>query len=117
MKFRPWLQGAGLAMLYLLVPLAEFLSPARRNLYHQLLPVTTLTRGLLIDVLVLGLFGGIAFTLLDRAAPRLKQILWLAVFFATAWIVSRDISTSMSNRLLRGDLLQAMPYIPAVALV
>ena len=116
MKTRPWLQGGGVAMLYLLPPLAEFLSPARRNFYHQLLPVTTLTRGLLIDVLVLGLLGGIAFTLLDCAAPRLKQILWLAVFFATAWIVSRDISTSMSNRMLRGDLLQAMPYIPAVVL-
>jgi hypothetical protein len=116
MKTRPWLQGGGVAMLYLLPPLAEFLSPARRNFFHQLLPTTTLTRGLLIDVLVLGLLGGIAFTLLDRAAPRLKQTLWLAVFFATAWIVSRDISTSMSNRMLRGDLLRAMPYIPAVVL-
>ena len=87
MKTRPWLQGGGVAMLYLLPPLAEFLSPARRNFYHQLLPVTTLTRGLLIDVLVLGLLGGIAFTLLDRAGPRLKQILWLAVFFATAWMM------------------------------
>ncbi|HZD45339.1 MAG TPA: hypothetical protein VE109_04610, partial [Acidobacteriaceae bacterium] len=72
MKTRPWLQGGGVAMLYLFPPLAEFLSPARRNFYHQLLPVTTLTRGLLIDVLVLGLLGGIAFTLLDCAAPRLK---------------------------------------------
>jgi hypothetical protein len=104
-------------MLYLLPPLAEFLSPARRNFYHQLLPVTTLTRGLLIDLLVLGLLGGLAFALLDRATPRLKQILWLPVFFATAWIVARDISTSMSNRMLRGHLLQALPYIPALILV
>jgi hypothetical protein len=116
MKTRPWLQGGGVAMLYLLPPLAEFLSPARINLYHQLLPVTTLTRGLLLDLLVLGLLGGIAFALLDRATPRLKQILWLPVFVATAWIVARDISTSMSNRMLRGHLLQALPCIPAVML-
>jgi hypothetical protein len=93
-----------------------FLSPARINLYHQLLPVTTLTRGLLIDLLLLGLLGGIAFTLLDRATPRLKQILWLPVFFVTAWIVGRDISTSVSNSILRGHLLRTTPYVPALVL-
>jgi hypothetical protein len=116
MKTRPWLQGGGLAMLYLLPPIGVFLSPARINLYHQLLPVTTLTRGLLIDLLLLGLLGGIAFTLLDRATPRLKQILWLPVFFVTAWIVGRDISTSVSNSILRGHLLRTTPYVPALVL-
>ncbi|HEY3990636.1 MAG TPA: sulfatase-like hydrolase/transferase [Acidobacteriaceae bacterium] len=117
MKARSWLQGGGLAMLYLLPPLAEFLSPARRNFYHQLLPVTTLTRAMLIDLLVLGVLAGIAFTLLDRAAPRIRQILWLPVFFATAWIVARDISTSMRDPMLRGHLLRLVPYAPGVALV
>jgi hypothetical protein len=115
-KIRPWLEGGGLAMFYLLPPLAEFLSPARRQFYHQLLPVTMLTRGMLIDLLLLGILGGIAFLLLDRTAPRLKRILWLPVFFATAWIAARDISTTMRDPMLRGHLLQLAPYAPGVAL-
>ena len=117
MKTRPWLEGSGLAMLYLLPPLGQFLSPDRRIFYHQILPVTTLTRGILIDLLLLGLLGGIGFTLLDRATPRLRQILWLPVFFALAWIAARDISTTISNPMTRGHLLRFAPYIPGVVLV
>jgi hypothetical protein len=116
MKTRPWLEGGGLAMFYLLPLIAEFLSPARRNFYHQLLPVTTLTRGLLIDLLALGIAGGVVFSFLDRTAPRLKLILWLPVFSATAWIVARDISIWMSYGALHQHLLAVTPYIPAVVL-
>ncbi|HET6169063.1 MAG TPA: sulfatase-like hydrolase/transferase [Terracidiphilus sp.] len=116
MKTRPWLEGAGLAMFYLLPPLAEFLSPARRQFYHQLLPVTMLTRGMLIDLLLLGILGGIVFTLLDRTAARLHQILWLPIFFVAAWIAARNISTTMRDPILRGHLLQLAPYAPAVVL-
>ncbi|MGB9417543.1 MAG: hypothetical protein WCB58_14605, partial [Acidobacteriaceae bacterium] len=116
MKIRPWLQGGGLAMLYLLPPLAEFLSPARRNFYHQLLPITTLTRGLLIDVLLLGALAGIGFLLLDRAAPRLKQVLWLPVFFVAFWIAARNISNAVTDPMLRVHLLKLTPYFPWAAL-
>src|SRR3954447_7786266 len=116
MKTRPWLEGAGLAMFYLLPPLAEFLSPARRQFYHQLLPVTMLTRGMLIDLLLLGILGGIAFAFIYRATPRLRQILWLPIFFVAAWIAARDISTTMREPILRGHLLQLAPYVPGVVL-
>ena len=115
MKTRPWLQGGGLAMLYLLPPLAALLSPARRNLYHQLMPVTTLTRGVLIDLLALGLLCGAGFTLLNRAAPRTRQILWLPVFPATAWIASRDIPW-MSNSASE-YLMPWLRYLPGLGLV
>jgi hypothetical protein len=116
MRTRPWLQGSGFAMLYLLPALAELLSPARRQLYHQLQPFTMLTGGMLIDLLLLALLGGIAFTWMDHASPRLKRILWLPVFFVAAWIVARDISATMRDPVLRGHLLQLAPYAPAVAL-
>jgi hypothetical protein len=115
MKIRPWLQGGGLAMLYLLPPLGELLSPARRNLYHQLMPVTTLTRGVLIDLLSLGLLCGAGFVLLNRAAPRARQILWLPVFPITAWIAGRDIASWMSD-IARGNLLSWLHYLPALSL-
>src|ERR1700712_5959256 len=116
MRTRSWLQGSGFAMLYLLPALAELLSPARRQLYHQLQPFTMLTGGMLIDLLLLALLGGIAFTWMDHASPRLKRILWLPVFFVSAWIVARDISATMGDPVLRGHLLQLAPYAPAVAL-
>src|ERR1700751_6292244 len=102
MKTRPWLQGSGFAMLYLLPPLAELLSPARRHLYHQLLPFTMLTGGLLIDLLLLALLGGIAFTLMDRASPRLKRMLWRPGFVVFAWIAPRDISPMIGGPIRRG---------------
>jgi Sulfatase len=117
MKIRPWLQGGGLAMLYLLPPLGQFLSPDRRVFYHQLLPATTLTRGMLIDLLALGLLGGIGFLLLDRATPRRRQILWLPVFCALAWIVTRDISITMDNPTVRSHLMQLAHYMPGAVLV
>lgn len=116
-KTRVWLQGAGLAMLYLLPPFAEFLSPARRNFYHQLLPVTTLTRGMLIDVLLLGLLAGAGFVVLNSFTPRVRNFLWLPVLSAASWIVARDISTSLSNPVMRGHLLALTPYVPLAVLV
>jgi sulfatase-like protein len=116
MKIRPWLQGAGLAMLYLLPPLGELLSPARRNLYHQLMPVTTLTRGVLLDLLALGLLCGAGFVLLNRAAPRARQFLWLPVFPVAAWIAGRDLAAWMSD-LARGYLLPWLHYLPVLVLL
>src|SRR5882757_7649497 len=116
MKIRPWLQGGGLAMLYLLPPLGQFLSPDRRVFYHQLLPVTTLTRGMLIDLLALGLLGGIGFMLLDRATPRRRQILWLPVFCVLAWIATRDISVAM-NPIVSSHLMQLAHYMPGAVLM
>jgi hypothetical protein len=75
-----------------------------------------LTRGMLIDLLLLGVLAGIGFLLLDRATPRLKRILWLPVFFGAAWIAARDISTTMRDPMLRGHLLVLAPYAPGVAL-
>ena len=54
MKTQPWLEGGGLAMLYLLPLIAIFLAPEQNGFYHQIMPVTSLTRGALIDLLVVG---------------------------------------------------------------
>ena len=115
MKIRLWLQGGGLAMLYLLPALGELLSPAKRNLYHQLLPVTTLTRGILIDLLLLGFLAGAGFVLLNCTAPRARQLLWLPVFPITGWIASRDI-LAWTSGVAREYLLPWRHYFPGLAL-
>ena len=65
-KTRVWLQGAGLAMLYLLPLIADFLSSSQDGFYHQVMPVTSLTRGVLLDLVLLALVLGAGFAWLRR---------------------------------------------------
>jgi hypothetical protein len=104
-------------MLYMLLPVAEYLAPTRRTIYHQLLPITTLTRGALIDLLFLGVLAGIGFVVIDHVAPRYRQLLWLPVLVVTSWVVARDISVSMGGIMARMHMLQLTPYVPLAVLL
>jgi hypothetical protein len=93
MKFRSWLEGAGLAMLYLLPLIAIFLAPTQDGLYHQLMPITPLTRGALIDLLLLGLLLGLWLAWLNRAKSSLtRRLLWIPILFLTAWVTERGVA-------------------------
>jgi Sulfatase len=93
MKTRPWLAGGGLAMLYLLPLIAIFLAPTQDALYHQVMPVTSLTRGALIDLLLLGFLLGLWLAWLNGIASRLLQrLLWIPILFLTAWVTERGIA-------------------------
>jgi sulfatase-like protein len=93
MKTRPWLEGGGLAMLYLLPLIAIFLSPGHGGLYHQVLPITSLTRGGLIDLLLLGFLLGLWLAWLGGTTSRLmQQLLWIPILFLTAWVTERGIA-------------------------
>jgi Sulfatase len=98
MKIRPWLEGGGLAMLYLLPLIAIFLSPTQAGFYHQVMPITSLTRGTLIDLLLLGFLLGAGFTCLNRLKSRLlRRLLWIPVLFMTAWIVERSLAEFLND--------------------
>ena len=93
MKTRPWLAGGGLAMLYLLPLIAIFLAPTQDALYHQVMPVTSLTRGALIDLLLLGFLLGLWLAWLNGTTSRLLQrLLWIPILFLTAWVTERGIA-------------------------
>jgi hypothetical protein len=90
MKIQPWLQGTGLAMLYLLPLIAIFFAPAQIDFYHQVMPITSLTRAALLDLLLLGLLFGGGLVWLNAVTSRLMQrLLWIPVLFVTAWITER----------------------------
>jgi Sulfatase len=93
MTTRPWLQGGGLAMFYLLPLIALFLDPGQDGFYHQVMPVTSLTRAALIDLLLLGFLVGLGFAWLKHLKPPLLQrLLWIPVLFVTAWLVERGVA-------------------------
>ena len=98
MKFRLWLEGFGLSMLYLLPLIAIFLAPGQNGLYHQVLPITSLTRGVLLDLLFLALLLGAGRLALNHVEPSaIRRVLWLPVLFATAWATERGIAEFFRN--------------------
>src|SRR5262245_56256124 len=93
MKIRPWLEGGGLAMLYLLPLIALFLAPSQDDLYHQVMPVTSLTRGALIDLLLLGFLFGLWLAWLNRMTSQsMQRLLWVPILFLTTWVTERGVA-------------------------
>lgn len=111
MKWRPWLEGAGLALLYLLPLVALMLSPTRRSTYHQLLPPTTLMRGMLLDLIVLSLASGVCFLLLKRSSGRRRELLGLPLFLILGWLIGRDVDFSFREPGFRETLGFLLPYL------
>ncbi|MGA8111440.1 MAG: hypothetical protein WB974_18520 [Acidobacteriaceae bacterium] len=83
---RCWLEGAGAAILLSPGLLWSELSRTHIDLYHRLLPLTTVDRALAIDLILLSLAAMVATRLLDRIARprdsgrRMVLLLW-AVWF------------------------------------
>ena len=86
-----------MAILYLLPLIAIFLTPTQDGLYHQVMPVTSLTRGALIDLLLLGFLLGLGFVWLNHLTSRLLQRLaWIPLLFLTAELVERGVAGDFS---------------------
>jgi hypothetical protein len=85
-------------MLYLLPLIAIFLAPSQDGLYHQVMPVTSLTRGALLDLLLLGLLVGAALAWLNTVrSPLLRRLLWIPILFVTTWCAERGIAEYLRN--------------------
>lgn len=120
-KARPWLEGAGLSLLYLLPLATVMLSPSRESMYHQLLPATTVMRGLLIDLVFLTLLSAGYFIWLRGKHHRLRDLLELPVFFGLSWALARDIGfttrlPSLGIHFVR-VLTPYLAYLPGLVLI
>jgi hypothetical protein len=120
-KTRFWLQGGGLAMLYLLPLIAEFLSPSQDDFYHQVMPITSLTRGVMLDLLLLALVLGGGFAWLRRMQSMfLRRVLWLSALFATTFVTERglvDVLHNLSNGFALPAWAAQLPWIVLAAAV
>ncbi len=117
MKSRPWLEGGGLAMLYLLPLIAIFLAPGQDGFYHQVMPVTSLTRGALMDLVLLGLLLGVGLLWISGLKSRLAQrLLWVPVLFLTAWATERGIAEFFRNVSVGFFLPAWANYLPWILL-
>ena len=93
-KWRLWLEGAGAGILVAFPLMWLHLSPSRETLYHELLPMTTVYRGVLIDFVVVWLFSVLVFWLLDRRDPENRSLGWLVVGALLAMRTLRGLSVA-----------------------
>jgi hypothetical protein len=119
MKTQPWLEGGGLAMLYLLPLIAIFLAPEQNGFYHQVMPVTSLTRGAFIDLLLVGFVFGAGLAWLSVVKSRLLQrLFWIPVLFLAAWATERGLTEFFRNISVDFALFSPgwMRYLPWIVL-
>jgi hypothetical protein len=87
---RRLLEAAGVGMVFVLPYVWVQLSPGYKDLYHRLLPVTSVSGGLLLDLLAISGLSLAAFAAIDRARPRNRAIAWVMVCVVLSWMLARD---------------------------
>lgn len=95
MKARPFLQGAGLAVLYITPYAADFLTASLGNGYHRLYPISGIYRAILIAILLLWAMGAIGFLLLEKAPLLWKRVLWLIPTVLLPWLLLRGLAAAL----------------------
>jgi sulfatase-like protein len=96
-KARPFLQGAGLAALYMAPFAADFLTPSLGYAYHRLYPLTPIFRAILFLTLLLWLVGGLAFVALERLSPRWSRFFWFFPIVLFPWLVFHFAAGVLNN--------------------
>lgn len=97
MKAKPFLQGAGLASLYIAPFAADFLTPTIGDAYRRLHPLTTIYRAVFLLAIGLWIGSGIAFWALERLPERWKRIFWLIPLVILPWLVLRDVVAAFTD--------------------
>lgn len=76
------LEGAGVGILLTLGLTWNQLSPTHLDLYHKLLPITTVVRAITIDLVVACLLGIVLVILLERLDAAGRSLVWVLFFAA-----------------------------------
>lgn len=103
MKSRSFFEGAGAAILLSAPRLFFVLSPYQLDLYHSLLPVNTISGGILLDLLAcIACFLGI-FLLLHKKDQNLRSLIWLGLvlFFLACGVNGIPVPDDKSNAVVR----------------
>src|SRR5579875_3519393 len=88
LQARNWLEGAGIGILLTLGLTWNQLSPTHLDLYHKLLPVTSIVRAITLWLAIACLLGTAVVWLLDKMALTgrrpLEALLWGLLFAGLA---------------------------------
>jgi hypothetical protein len=82
---KAWLQGCGAAILLMLGILWLHLSPLHSDLYHRLLPLNHVFWGVAIDLAIVCVLATAALSLIGRADPGERGLLWAIVAAILVW--------------------------------
>jgi hypothetical protein len=116
MNFKTFVEGFGAAILLLLLPVWPQLSPHHQVLYHSFLPMQSMVRGVLIDLIVVTLLAAFLFWYLHKKEAGQRNFVWawvaavlLPVVFANAAFLSQVALPHLySSLLFYGALVAAL---------
>jgi len=116
MKFKTFVEGFGAAILLLLFRVWPQLSPHHQVLYHSFLPMQSMVRGVLIDLIVLTLLAALLFWYLQKRESGRRNAVWALVaavlapvmFANAAFLGQVAFPHSYSVLLFYGALLGAL---------
>ncbi len=90
MTARRLAEASGVGVLFVLPFVWAQLSPENIDMYHRLLPMTSVAGGLLLAWVGMTLLSLAAFAVIDRARPWPKAMAWVLVCAVLGWMVVRD---------------------------
>ena len=95
------------------------LAPGNHDLYHRLLPVTSIDRGLLLDLGVAFLLSVVVLWALDRARPLQRALGWLVAGVGLSWMLTRDVVLLLPelNLPIRVPQVNYTLWVPLIALL
>jgi hypothetical protein len=96
-KAKPFLQGAGLATLYIAPFAGGFLTPTLGDAYHRVHPLTSIYRAILIAIVLLWLVGSLGFLLLERLPERWRRMLWLIPLILLPKLFFRGMTGALAD--------------------
>ena len=88
-RARAFVEGAGLATLYILPIANAFFKPWHVNSYHHAHPVGSIPRAIFFLTLLVWALASIACALVDRLQRRARDISWIALTIFLLWLLGR----------------------------
>jgi hypothetical protein len=88
-KAKSLLEGAGLAVLYVLPIANAFVNSWHVNSYHHAQPVASVPRAIFLFVLLVWALAWLTIATLERTSPRVRTVAWIALSALLVWLLGR----------------------------
>jgi hypothetical protein len=120
-KAKPFLQGAGLATLYILPIASRFLDPRLNEVYHHPHPISSIPLAMLAMTLLVWLVGSMAFLAIEHLPERWRNLASIALVLLFIGLLIRLLmflrQTSFKSEVAVGVLCCLLAVVPIVLLI
>ena len=107
----PWLEGTGAGIVIMFRLIAVHLSPGHEDLFHRVLPMTAVYRGVLIDLLAVCVASVVFIRWCGRRDPQHRSVLWIAL---AGCVADRAAAWVQQAEMFRGSVRPGLVAVAAV---